>query len=133
MHIAEGWLQGLCELCGTPSVDSKIGEVLAKRRCPIIDNLYITIAKLFSFGALQASLFPHARYPFKEDGADAPRQLLSFEDYVRKNPNRKVFSKGVLDILASSMGRRWIEPEDGTYGGFRLFCAPKILQSGSAS
>ena len=111
-------------------VDLKVREIVARHRCPVIDKTYDATAKNFAFGALQQWLFPHARYPFKEDGPDQPWQLLSLADMVRKCPTRKVFASGVLNILASSIGCRWIDPEDSTFGGFDAFCEPKILENG---
>ena len=126
----------------TSYVNGQIRDLIAHRRSPVFDRHYDATTKLFGFGALQALLFPHTRYPFKDKTADAKWQLLSFEEYVRKRPNQKVYTKGVLNILATTMAVRWIDVDDknvetggvdGTYGGFRVFCAPKLLENGRSS
>ena len=131
-------LEALCAVSAaaakaqTEIVQQTIEQILdSPKPSLVIKRFYDATPVRVGFGALQAVVAPHARYPWWDEAENKWKSLSLSKLRENLGCPSGIFRKGVLELFAQGASFHWVDSL-GHYHSRRVFCPPTFLERGNA-
>ena len=107
-------------------------EIAVAQRCPFINRFYDCTPVRLTFGRLQSTLMPLARYHWWDKDLQQWESLTMDQYRQRTCKPQMLLRSGTVDIMATGADVTWVTP---TLESRRIssLCAPQVVQRSNAS